>query len=237
MRQEQWIRQFADGTLPASEREAFDRLFESDPHFSQRAVEALGARLGPAPEDFLDRVTAQAKPGLERAWKTALPLVGSSGPGGGSLLPTAALAGAFLLLLGTGAYLFFGSGGDPRPGGVPALPQESSLPTLTDGEGTAPTFLTQGTPGAKRPSKERSGAVREGTAIRIQDLPADPSVTVDILDAKGRVVRRLYRGPWAERQVLDWDGRDASGAPVDPGSYRARVTTSKGTFLSEFSVQ
>ncbi|MBS1868696.1 MAG: hypothetical protein JSS99_03445 [Actinobacteria bacterium] len=51
-------------------------------------------------------------------------------------------------------------------------------------------------------------------------------VSVSIVDAEGRIVRRLADGrhvPARRRIVLWWNGRDESGAVVPDGSYRARV--------------
>jgi hypothetical protein len=41
----------------------------------------------------------------------------------------------------------------------------------------------------------------------------------------GTLVRRLYQGPILDSLMLGWDGRDAQGIPVAPGSYRLIVVS------------
>ena len=41
----------------------------------------------------------------------------------------------------------------------------------------------------------------------------------------GTLVRRLYQGPILDSLTLRWDGRDAKGAPMAPGSYRLTVVS------------
>ena len=124
----------------------------------------------------------------------------------------------------------------PHLQAVPLEEPKSALPPLRgfDADAAAP----EGKRSAAQPSFTAvAGKVQEGTKIRIQDLPADPTVTVDILGGNGSVLRRLYQGPWKNDQTLDWDGLDQSGRPVAPGPYRAKVTTSQKTYISEFTVQ
>lgn len=66
---------------------------------------------------------------------------------------------------------------------------------------------------------------KESVWLRLS-LPAAAEVEAVIVDAAGRVVRRLEAGrlPAGESR-LAWDGRDASGAPVRSGRFWARVTT------------
>jgi len=57
-------------------------------------------------------------------------------------------------------------------------------------------------------------------------LPAPAPVEALVLDASGRLVRRLWSGDLpAGPHQLDWDGRDDAGAPARSGRYWARVAT------------
>lgn len=60
---------------------------------------------------------------------------------------------------------------------------------------------------------------------RIQlELPRGEQVSVRILDARGRLVRTLFRGALEEgMHAWIWDGNDASGAAAASGNYRAVV--------------
>jgi hypothetical protein len=58
-------------------------------------------------------------------------------------------------------------------------------------------------------------------------LPTDERVELVLFDVTGRQVRRLAHGTYtAGAHDLAWDGRDASGRPMAPGVYLARL---KGT--------
>ncbi len=57
-------------------------------------------------------------------------------------------------------------------------------------------------------------------------LAKDASVTVEILNSKGAVVRSLFAGPKkAGTYILPWDGRNDNGTPVTSGVYLARMTS------------
>jgi len=56
------------------------------------------------------------------------------------------------------------------------------------------------------------------------DLATAGEVDLAILDVAGREVASVYRGHWeAGPHELQWDGRDASGRPVEGGIYFARL--------------
>lgn len=63
-----------------------------------------------------------------------------------------------------------------------------------------------------------------GTHVRYRVPPAGGAHAVDVYDAAGRVVRRLFSGsrPAGEHE-LEWDGRDARGALAASGVYFVRV--------------
>ena len=52
-------------------------------------------------------------------------------------------------------------------------------------------------------------------------LPRDARATLNIIDARGWIVREVIRGvdQKAGRQTVHWDGCDAMGRPVPPGDY------------------
>jgi hypothetical protein len=66
-----------------------------------------------------------------------------------------------------------------------------------------------------------------GTIQIAFDLPSEGTVTVEVLDVSGRVVRRLAVGDQfgAGRNTIRWDGRAASGARAPDGIYFVRVET------------
>jgi hypothetical protein len=54
-------------------------------------------------------------------------------------------------------------------------------------------------------------------------------VTLDILDARGRLTRRLFEDHiGTERRDVVWDGRDARGRLVASGIYWYRLRSSRG---------
>lgn len=65
----------------------------------------------------------------------------------------------------------------------------------------------------------------ETGATLLADLEsAATSVTVTITDESGKTVRTLEAGAHAAGQAsIPWDGRDASGRALPPGSYNVRV--------------
>lgn len=59
------------------------------------------------------------------------------------------------------------------------------------------------------------------------EMTAGADVTVDVLDARGRRVRRLYAGHLGPgHHEFHWDGRADSGRPAPAGAYLAVVTAS-----------
>ena len=55
------------------------------------------------------------------------------------------------------------------------------------------------------------------------------SVQLDILDAQNTVVRQLRTGALQPGgQIVTWDGRDADGTALTPGTYHYRVTSADG---------
>ena len=56
-------------------------------------------------------------------------------------------------------------------------------------------------------------------------LPVAGSVRVDVLDAAGRMVRRLHDAPLAAgAHRLAWDGRTDDGTRAAPGVYLCRLS-------------
>ena len=69
----------------------------------------------------------------------------------------------------------------------------------------------------------------EPVAFAIEPASAADSVTVDIVDSKGRVVRQLDAGALPQGlHQLSWDGLGADGQAVPAGSYGFRVNASQG---------
>jgi flagellar hook assembly protein FlgD len=67
------------------------------------------------------------------------------------------------------------------------------------------------------------------TAIRYS-VPRSQRVRIGIYDATGRLVARLLDATvdpgWGE---ITWNGRDARGKAVAPGTYFCRMATDQGT--------
>jgi hypothetical protein len=246
---EKMVQQFAEGGLGPEAQSEFDRRFEADPQFSEKAVKALGERLGAAPEEFLDRVVRKARPGLEEIWKlhapkAPLPTAALPSPVAAALStygPQVIFVGAVILLAGMGVYVVRENGRGPRPVSPPPQAAPAVVPEVAPDSYTGlesePVMRVTMVSKASKGSMAPGSAVRVGTAIRIQGIPSDTSVVIDVVDAHGMTVRRLYQGIWAKDQVLDWDGLDGMGRPVASGAYRARVKTSSKTYTSEFTVQ
>jgi flagellar hook assembly protein FlgD len=63
-------------------------------------------------------------------------------------------------------------------------------------------------------------------AIRFALARSGGAVTLDVLDVRGRLVRRLAGGPLpGGEHGLDWDGLAASGVPAPPGVYFIRLAS------------
>jgi len=63
-----------------------------------------------------------------------------------------------------------------------------------------------------------------GRVTLVLETPAPGGGDVDILDASGRIVRRLWRGTAPGLTLeLTWDGADARGRPAPSGLYFARA--------------
>ena len=104
------IEKFVQGGLSAEEQADFDKRFEEDPSFSEKATRALGQRLGPAPNAFLDRMGQSARPAVENAWKKFRPSLRETASSGSTIpwmvvVPVLALVGALLGLVGAARYL------------------------------------------------------------------------------------------------------------------------------------
>ncbi len=74
-------------------------------------------------------------------------------------------------------------------------------------------------------SIDREDPSRLSFAFAPKGPPGNLSMVV--YNAAGRPVRRLRSGAAPHPSVLSWDGRDDSGRPVPPGSYRARFSTGR----------
>jgi flagellar hook assembly protein FlgD len=65
-----------------------------------------------------------------------------------------------------------------------------------------------------------------GTARITYALRAPMSLRLEIMDAAGRVIRRLVDGAGAAGPaIVEWDGRDDAGRRAAPGTYFCRLST------------
>jgi len=70
-----------------------------------------------------------------------------------------------------------------------------------------------------------------GESVRLRcDLAQAARADLDILDVRGRTVKKAFGGTLpAGASVLSWDGRAENGLPAAPGLYYARLRTPLGT--------
>ncbi len=76
---------------------------------------------------------------------------------------------------------------------------------------------------------------RGGASLRINGPDSEP-VTLQIVDAGGRVVRELTVAGGAGEQRLDWDGRDQAGQPVGAGLYMVLARGGRATAAAKVVV-
>jgi flagellar hook assembly protein FlgD len=68
-----------------------------------------------------------------------------------------------------------------------------------------------------------------GATIRYT-LPNPATVTIDVFNAAGALVRRIDEGARpAGQHSVPWDGRSKNGAALQSGVYVARMLTPEGT--------
>lgn len=99
----------------------------------------------------------------------------------------------------------------------------AAVPPLVDGSGTPEDgrlILLQNRPNPFRAGSGTEITVRWNAEYATSLLHG--AAGVEILDAQGRIVRRLALSA-AERSRVAWDGRDSQGAPVDAGIYFYRL--------------
>ncbi|MBD3235476.1 MAG: hypothetical protein GF330_02090 [Candidatus Eisenbacteria bacterium] len=95
-------------------------------------------------------------------------------------------------------------------------------PSAVDGDSPA------SAPGTPRLEAARLDP-RDGTVRLPFVLPSPARVTVEIFDARGRLVRSVWRGEKAGgSHTLVWDGRDTEGRRVPRGIYRVRLAAGEG---------
>jgi len=145
------------------------------------------------------------------AWATVAPAAGVVPAG-----QTAALTLAFdATLLPPGAYgarLLLRHDG---AGGETALPVTLQVGPATSGA-THPPFALRWEGNHPNPFNPRT--------VLAFTLPEAGPAVVEIFDAGGRRVRKLWRGPLpAGRSTVVWDGRDDAGREAAAGAYLARL--------------
>ncbi len=93
--------------------------------------------------------------------------------------------------------------------------------------GSAPIVLVRRPGGTPAPETARisfaePNPFRERTLFRLELDRAAP-VALEVFDASGRCVRRLFRGSlFAGRFTIEWDGRDDGGNALPSGHYFVR---------------
>jgi parallel beta-helix repeat protein len=115
------------------------------------------------------------------------------------------------------------AGGEALSGALVLLDQSTSG-TTTARAGGAVREPNSSLPAVFALHPNRPNPFAATTTLRF-DLPRSEPVRLEVFDLMGRRVARLGDG-WmpAGRHALEWDRRDAHGAPVPPGAYLYRVT-------------
>jgi hypothetical protein len=89
-------------------------------------------------------------------------------------------------------------------------------------DATAAPEIAEG-PAAFRVSPARPNPFRQRTELSVR-LERDSELSVRVIDAAGRAVAEIFRGPAdAGSRVFSWDGRDGSGKPAAAGVYFLRL--------------
>ena len=92
----------------------------------------------------------------------------------------------------------------------------------------APGVLTVGSP---------TPSPMSGSMSMSLGLPRDMNVSVDVVDAQGRLLRRLHDGvASAGWLTLSWDARDARGQQAPAGIYFIRVRTAAGERIRRLAI-
>ncbi|MDZ7374105.1 MAG: fibronectin type III domain-containing protein [candidate division KSB1 bacterium] len=69
---------------------------------------------------------------------------------------------------------------------------------------------------------------RTSTTLEL-NMPQRGPVTVDVIDVRGRLVRRVHEGELpAGRNLLVWDGKAEDGVPAPAGAYFVVARTGRG---------
>lgn len=73
----------------------------------------------------------------------------------------------------------------------------------------------------------RPNPVRGNVALALR-VPGSGPASIEVLDAAGRLVRKLFDGPAGAGELrLQWDSRDANGHAVPPGLYFVQAVTAE----------
>lgn len=82
---------------------------------------------------------------------------------------------------------------------------------------------------APNPFSLQSGINTATIRLRLSDRAARQSVSLEIVDLNGRLVRTIVRGALPSGiNAVTWSGHDVAGHPVGAGVYCARLTTADG---------
>lgn len=211
------VKNYFEGGLSQADTAALGSLLENDPAaaeaFAERALHEYQAT--GLPEPRWEERRAFKKPGF---WKWPLGLLLAAGaawafwPEGGIERPSLELqSGSF----SRSSYAIPSDETAERP--RRQQPAAASLPPLSD---TVPRIV------AARQLSDASPATRKGNMLGVVvRQPARGDVSVTVLNASGRELRRLYAGQLEKGEWrFEWDGRLDDGGAAPSGSYGIAVS-------------
>jgi hypothetical protein len=235
---------YTQGSLNSADQAQFDSLFSTDPVFSEKVTNALGAHLGEPPADFVDSIANHMDAHWETLYKKGTQPVDRT-----LFVESGILVAALAVLVGAGWYVWKTLGTSPldaqyHGASSPKVVLAFTLPndqnngwkpkkTFADAErdftprASSSSLVSQ--PSTNISSNNSEGRSLEGSMsgqiLRIRvEVPRDLKGRVTLWNAQGQMVRHLFEGAmpkgiWA----LDWDQKNDQGNTVGSGSYSVHI--------------
>jgi len=241
------INGYMQGSLSSTDQAEFDSRFASEPAFSEKVTQSLGAHIGDAPADYVESVASSLDSRMETLFQK-----GARSAGRSLFLESSVLVAALAVLVGAGWYVSktLGVSSTQTMASAPKVVLSFTLPstespswkpkmTFADAERdfthrSGRNNATEKTVTSAMQSPEASvvstgargsNASLAGQILRIRvEVPRDLQGRVTLRNDQGLLVRHLFNGAmphgtWA----LDWDQKNDQGLLVKPGSYTVQI--------------
>lgn len=203
-------------------RELMQAFFERDLTAAEMQVIAVDLRTSPEESAYFAELVAEHYLSL-----------GLKAPRPGGSSARFLWAGIGALALAAGIWLNQGAPKEVPP--VPVQAAKASLPTPT--EATAPAIQKVGQALAQPAIQPTPFLEGENLAIEVE-LPKPMHVLVDLFDAQGRRLRRVFDGDSpAGSNKFSFDGKDRAGKSLPAGRYRVVVDYGDGQLEKWFEVR